>query len=132
MTRSTIINTYHEDGSVTRTEIPWTPHDYAAWRAQLSVFRRAFRRELQARQVSEMPILAALYPNAPHLLAAADSYIASLDQYHPMRVMWTDVIEFLRSHPDVATLTAPPPEGFGATDEWLDDLFEAAIARGNG
>ena len=130
MTRLHIFDTGRPDGTVTRTTIPWTEADYAAFRAGLRVLRRAFRAELQRRPVTQVPVLAAVMPQAPHLLAAADAYAATLDQYHPVRQLWTDVIEFVRVHPDMALFTTAPPHGFGVSDDWLDEVFEAAMAAG--
>jgi hypothetical protein len=107
-----------------------SPGDLLAVRRQrLRAFRRAFRAELQSRPVTEIPVLAAAVPNAPHLLAAADAFATSLDPYTGAGAVWRDVTEFLRAHPDMALFTAPPPFGFGVSDEWLDDLFEQAMAR---
>lgn len=101
----------------------------AARRARMRAFRRAFRAELQSRPVSEIPALAAAVPGAPHLLAAADAYAASLDPFTGAGAVWRDVTEFLRLHPDMALFTAAPPNGFGVTDAWLDDVFEKAMER---
>lgn len=110
--------------------VPPPAPSVAEQRAQMRAFRRAFRAELQARPASEIPVLAAAVPGAPHLLAAADAYAGSLDLYDPARAVWQDVTEFLRLHPDMTLFTAAPPAGFGVTDEWLDGLFLAAMARG--
>ena len=101
----------------------------AELRVRMRAFRRAFRAELRSRPVSQIPALAAIVPDAPHLLAAADAFAASLDPYHPVRDVWQDVNEFLRLHPDMALFTAAPPDGFGVSEEWLDDLFTKAMAR---
>jgi hypothetical protein len=124
-----VIETYHPDGTVTRVERQMTPEEIASVRAGMTAFRRGFRAELRSRPVSEIPALAAVMPTAPHLLAAADAFAASLDQYHPIREVWDDVTVVLRSHPDMQLFTAPPPDGLGVTEEWLDSVFAGAAAR---
>ena len=124
-----VIKTYHYDGTVTRVERQMTAQEIAMARAGMTAFRRAFRAELRSRPLAEIPALAAAVPNAPHLLAAADAYAASLEQYHPVREIWDDVTVFLRSHPDMQLFTAPPPEGLGVSEEWLDSVFAGAAVR---
>lgn len=96
-------------------------------RTLMQVERRAFRAEMQSRPVTDVAALAAAAPEAPHLLAAADAYAATLGPYSAIGAIWNDVQQFIRLHPDVATVR----EALLVTDEWIDDLFRAAMAREN-
>ena len=88
-------------------------------RSGMSVYKRAMNATLATRPVTDSPNMNLLFPEAPNLLAALDAYVATLDEYHPFKMARRDVIQYVRSHPDI--------EGFrqimGVSDEWVDALF---------
>lgn len=92
-------------------------------KSEMSAYKRAMNHALSQRPVTDSPNMNYLFPEAPNLLAALDSYVSTLDEYHPFRQARRDVIQYQRSHPDI--------EGFaqimGVTEEWIDQLFLDAM-----
>ena len=90
---------------------------------EMAAFKRAMNYALAQRSVTESPNMNYLFPDAPNLLAALDSYVATLDEYHPFRQARKDVIQYERAHPDI--------EGFaqvmGVDSNWIDQLFRDAM-----
>lgn len=95
-----------------------------AWRASARCYRRAMNQALAARDVSESSTMNAFMPGAGSLLEAIDAYVASIDPYDTMRQARQDIIIYERAHPDVGMLQT----ALNVTDEWIDGLFEDAIA----
>lgn len=113
-----------ETGEFVLRENPDPLPELLGWRRTARCYKRAFNLVLSQRPVSDVPVLALSWPEAPNLLVAVDSYVATLDPYHDLRRIRADVIEYERAHSDLATVQAY----FGVSDEWVDDLFRDAEA----
>lgn len=92
-------------------------------RSEMSAYKRAINHALSQLPVTDSPNMKHLFPEAPNLLAALDAYVATLDEYDPFKMTRKDVIQYVRTHPDI--------DGFrdilGVTDDWIDKLFLDAI-----
>lgn len=89
----------------------------------MAAYKRSVNHTLSQRPVSDSPNMLAAFPDAPHLLAAIDSFVETLDYYHPFRSARRDVIQYNRIHPDIDGVKAV----LGVDDEWIDQLFLDAM-----
>jgi hypothetical protein len=92
-------------------------------RQEMTAYKRSINYVLSQRPVSDSPNMVALFPDAPHLLAAVDSFVETLDYYHPFRSARRDVIQYVRSHQDIDGVK----EALGVNDDWIDQLFIDAM-----
>lgn len=91
--------------------------------SQMLAYKRAINATLASRPVSDSPVLNAELSHLPHMLAALDFFVGTLDEYHPLRQARKDTIQYERTHSDVEGLKSL----LGVDDDWLDQVFLDAM-----